>query len=117
MIKTFKHALRGIASAFQSERNMKIHVVMALMVLAQVYFFRIPRDEWVILVILIGLVISAEMMNTAIEKLADLIHPGIDERVRFIKDVAAGAVLVLSIAAAVIGIGILLPYWTTLLAQ
>lgn len=117
MLKPFAHAISGIWSALRSERNMKIHVVAMIVVLLLGWYLDIERSDWLILCILFGLVISAELMNTAVEKLCDLVQPEKDERVKFIKDVAAGSVFVASLIALITGVILFYPYFTTLFAQ
>ncbi|SHI72297.1 diacylglycerol kinase family protein [Parasporobacterium paucivorans] len=106
---SFKCAFRGILSAVKSERHMKVHVAAMLVVIAAGFFCRLRLWEWIVCILLFGMVISAELINTAIEKLADTVIPWQDERIKFVKDVSAGAVLTVSIAAALIGILIFLP--------
>ncbi len=109
LLKSFYHAGIGIYSAFLSERNMKIHVsVMLLVILAGIYF-QISFQEWMICIILFGVVISAEIMNTAVETTVDLAMPKLHPKAKLAKDLAAGAVLVLAIIAVVIGLMIFLP--------
>ncbi len=91
---------------------MKIHVfVMTLVVMAGIYF-HISLVEWMICIVLFGIVISAEIMNTAIETTIDLVMPDIHPKAKFAKDLAAGSVLVLAIISIVIGLMIFLPkFW------
>lgn len=110
MIKTFKHAIDGIVWAFKNERNLKIHLLAATLVCLTGAYLNINHNHWVILLICIGLVLSAELFNTAIEKTLDLLHPEISDKVKVIKDISAGAVLVLSVTAAVIGCLVLSQY-------
>lgn len=109
LLKSFYYAGEGIISAFLLERNMKIHVfIMTLVILAGIYF-HISLFEWMICIILFGIVISAEIMNTAVETTVDMVMPDIDPKAKFAKDLAAGAVLVLAIVAAIIGLMIFIP--------
>jgi diacylglycerol kinase len=109
LIKSFKCAFCGIRSSFENERNMTIHFgVMALVVMLGI-FLKIARTEWIILIILFGIVISAEMINTSLEALTDLVKPKFHPQAKLIKDIAAGAVLILAIAAAIIGFIIFAP--------
>ena len=112
LVRSFHYAGEGIISAFFLERNMKIHVfVMTLVVMAGIYF-HISLVEWMICIVLFGIVISAEIMNTAIETTIDLVMPDIHPKAKFAKDLAAGSVLVLAIISIVIGLMIFLPkFW------
>lgn len=107
---SYAHALRGIRFAFRSERNMIIHLLGAIGVLILNFSFAVRQTEWLITILLIGVVWGAEIFNTAIEKLADHVsleqHPLIGQA----KDLAAGAVLVICIASAVCGMIIYRPY-------
>ncbi len=89
---------------------MIIHLVAALAVMVLNYILEISRLEWLITVILIGVVIAAEIFNTAIEKLADRVTTEQDDLIGRVKDLSAGAVLVVCIAAAVGGVIIYWPY-------
>ena len=103
MIKTFKHAIDGLIWAFKNERNLKIHTVAAVFVFGLGLYLDIKTQYWIALFLCVGVVISAELINTAIEKTLDLLHPQISDKVKIIKDISAGAVLVLSIVAVVVG--------------
>ncbi|MFT5725094.1 MAG: diacylglycerol kinase [Bacteroidia bacterium] len=104
MLQTFKNAFSGLWWAIKSERNMKIHFVAIVVVCFSGFYFKIAQSEWAALVICIGLVISTELLNTAIEKMMDLMHPESSPKVKVIKDVAAGAVLFASISTVIVAI-------------
>ena len=105
----FKYAWNGIVHFFRSQLNARIHAVIALCVLVAGWFAKLSGTEWVIIVLCIGLVFTAEMFNTAIELLTDLVSPGYDKQAGLVKDIAAGAVLVSAIAAAIAGLWIFTP--------
>lgn len=109
ILKSFYHAGVGIYSAFLSERNMKIHVFIMFLVILFGFYFQISLAEWITCIILFGLVIAAEIMNTAIETTVDLAMPKTHPKAKLAKDLAAGAVLVLAFVAALIGLLIFLP--------
>lgn len=104
LLKGFKYAAKGFFYCLRNERNMRIHVVMALYVLVFSRFWALSAAEYAILVIVIALVIGAEMINTAIETLVNLAARGYDQLAKIAKDVAAGFVLVFSICAVAVGI-------------
>ncbi len=106
---SFNYAFKGIWQAVKEEANFRIHILAAAFVVLLGLFFHISTIEWLIVIITICCVMSAELFNSAIEKFVDLSHPEYDKRAGQIKDVAAGAVLVLAIAAATIGIIIFIP--------
>jgi len=108
-IHSFKNAFRGIRMVISSEKNMQIHLIVALLVVVAGLFFAISLTEWMLCLLCFGLVIGAEIMNTAIENLVDLASPQKHVLAGKAKDMAAGAVLVCSIFAAIVGLIIFLP--------
>lgn len=108
-IRSFGHAIRGIKMVFGSEINMKIHIVIAALVVFFGFFFCITLTEWLLCLICFGLVIGAEMFNTAIEHVVDLASPEFHHLAGKAKDIAAGAVLIAAIFAALVGLIIFLP--------
>lgn len=109
LINSFKYAFKGIISALLSERNMKIHVNIMALVIIFGLILNISVGEWFVCIICFAIVISAEMFNTALEQMVDIAMPEKDPRAKFVKDVAAGGVLVMAIASAVIGLIIFVP--------
>lgn len=109
LVNSFKYAIEGFISSFKTERNMKIHVLaMALVVILGIYL-KLSPIEWCIIVISIALVISAELFNTAIETLVDMVSPERNPNAKLVKDISAAAVLALAIGAAVVGTIIFIP--------
>lgn len=109
LINSFKFAFKGIGSSIKSERNMKIHFTMMILVVLAGIILNLSMWEWITCFILFGLVISLEMVNTAIEIVVDLVSPTFNDRAGRAKDIAAGAVLVNAIVAFIIGLLIFLP--------
>ncbi len=112
--KGFIYAFNGVKLSFQ-ERNMKVHAIAAIVVLIVACFFPLSSADWVELLFAIGLVLSAETFNTAIEQLVNLIRddchvPYANKKLGKAKDLSAGAVLIAATAAAVIGVRIFLPH-------
>jgi len=105
----FLDAWRGVRAVFRSERNFRIHTAIAVVVLMSGFLFRLSALEWVSVIFACGLVFAAEIMNTAVEYLADAVHPEMDPGIRRAKDAAAGAVLMASVAAAAVGAIVFLP--------
>ena len=108
--KSFACAARGIALLLRTQVNARIHLLATILTVAAGFAFRIARHEWALLAIAIGIVWIAEAANTALEFLADRITREHDDAIRHAKDVAAGAVLLATITAAVIGILVLGPH-------
>lgn len=116
--QSFKFAFSGIGYVLWSQRNAKIHLVVTLAVLALGVWLKITPSGWAVLVLTIGVVMAAEMLNTAVEALVDLVSPEYHPLAKIAKDAAAGAVLWLAIAAVVVGLLILgPPLWQTLIAR
>lgn len=109
-LASYRFAFRGIWLAIHLEKNMIINLVAALAVMVVNYMLEISRLEWLISMILIGVVCAAETFNTAIEKLADRVTTEHDPMIGQVKDLAAGAVLIVCIAAAACGVIIYWPY-------
>lgn len=110
ILKSFVYAFNGIFTSIKNERNIKIHIVIMILVIIFGIILKISKTEWLICIILFGLVISMELINSAIEKVVDLVTKEKNEQAKIIKDTAAGAVLVTAIAAAIIGFLIFVPY-------
>ena len=108
-IKSFNNASRGLTYLFKSQANARIELTIASVVILTGFLFRISPSEWTSVILSIALVIGFEGINTALEILADKIHPEFDSMVGKAKDVAAGAVLLASIFAAIVGITIFAP--------
>ena len=108
-IQSFGYAIRGIREVFGTETNMKIHIGITLLVIICGVVFSISLIEWIFCLLCIGLVIGAEMINTAIENVVDLASPEQHPLAGKAKDVAAGAVLICAIISVVIGLLIFVP--------
>ena len=109
-IRSFKYALRGILFMMSGEHNFYIHMAAALLVIVAGIWLQVSRVDWLWLVLAMGLVLSAETFNSAIEKLVDLKEPDQRPEAGKVKDMAAGAVLLAAITAAIIGVLIFWPY-------
>lgn len=103
-LKSFGCAIKGFFGAVCSEGHLRFHLVAAAYVLVFSSFYNFSAAQWAVLIILIALVIAAELVNTAIENTCDAVTTEQNEHIRRAKDMAAGAVLVLSIAAAAIAV-------------
>lgn len=109
-LNSFKYATSGIKTTFKDQPNLIIHVIIAINVVIAGWFFNVSRTEWLVLVLTVGVVLTVELTNTAIEEVVnsftDQVHPAAKKA----KDVAAGAVLIASVMAIIIGLVIFLPY-------
>ena len=103
LLRSFGHAIRGIRDTVATEPNARVHLVVAVVTIGLGGWLKLAPLEWCAVVACIGAVVAAECLNTAIEKLADALHPEAHPLVGKAKDAAAGAVLLVAIAAVVIG--------------
>ncbi|MCX6737533.1 MAG: diacylglycerol kinase family protein [Candidatus Parcubacteria bacterium] len=110
---SFKHAFRGIAIALK-ERSFKIMLVIAALVIAAGVLVGLTPTHWALILMLIGVVLGLEMFNTFIERVADFLEPSYSLKVRALKDIAAGVVLIFCILSAVSGVIIFSHYWQNL---
>jgi len=108
-LASFSNAFSGILLLFRSQANARIELGVTLAVIISGFVFSISITEWLVILLCIALVLSLEGINTAIEIFADKLHPGFDSEIGKVKDVAAGAVLIASLLAAIIGIVIFAP--------
>ena len=109
-IFSFRYAIEGVLTAF-SEQNMRVHLFSAIVVIVAGFLTGLSVLEWCVIVVVIGLVIAVEMLNTALERVVDLASPDIHPFAKQAKDLAAGAVLVIAIVSVIIGLLIFLPKW------
>jgi len=112
---SFKPAINGLVRMWKAGHNYRIHLTIAVMTILLGILFRISRVEWIGVVLCFGLVISTEIMNTAVEELVDFISPEHHAIAGRIKDLAAAAVLVSAGVAGIVGLIIFLPYLAKLL--
>ncbi len=108
-IKSVGFALRGAFLLIRTEASIKIQVFITLVMTAAGFYFEISNTEWIIQILTIAMILGIEGMNTAVEKLSDFVQPEFDKKIGFIKDISAGAVMLVSIAATIIGLIIYLP--------
>ena len=94
----------------RTEHSIMVQTTLAVILTIAGFYFDISRTDWMFQILAIGLVISIEGLNTAVEKIADFIHPDYHNKIGFIKDIAAGAVFFAAIAAMSIGLFIYLPH-------
>ncbi len=114
-IKSFEYAFAGLRVLLREEHNSWIHLAAAVCVGVAGIFFHISPMEWIAVVIVIGMVIASEIINSSLERTADFIKAERDDRKRDIKDLGAAAVLVSAITAAIVGMIVFLPKIITLI--
>ena len=108
-LNSFRNAFAGIRSLLVYEHNARIHLLAALLAVALGLALQITLWKWSVLAIVIFLVLIAEIFNSAIEKLADVVSPGFNEQIKKVKDYCAAAVLLASVLAVIAGLIIFLP--------
>lgn len=108
-IKSFAYAFAGLKVLFREEHNSRIHAVAAILAIAAGFLLRISALEWTAVVIVIGMVFAAEILNSSLERTADFVKAERDDRKRDIKDLGAAAVLVCAVTAAIVGCIIFIP--------
>ena len=106
---TFKNAMEGIVYTFNAEINLKLHLIATTIVLLACYILEANVMEVIVCLLLIGLVIAMELINTVVEVIVDMVEPRENPLAKIAKDTASGAVLVVSFIAAIIGLIIFIP--------
>ena len=109
LANSFKYAWQGIIQSYKGEQNLKIHTFIAILVIVFGFFLKISYEEWLICLVLIGLVLMSEFINTAVEYVVDLASPEVQPLAKAAKDTAAAGVLMMAIISAVIGLIIFVP--------
>ena len=104
------YAIKGVIQAFKTERNFRVQLVIGIVVIISGFYFQITNAEWIALLLTSGIVISLELVNTAIEGLVDLISRERHPIAGRVKDIAAGAVLFFAVIALITGILIFKKY-------
>jgi diacylglycerol kinase (ATP) len=108
-IKSFVPAFKGLFWLFKNEANAQVHLLATIVVISAGFYFKIDANDWLFLCFAIGLVITAEALNTAIEKLVDLLHPQKHQQAGLVKDLASAGVLIASMVAVVIAALVFVP--------
>ena len=114
LLASFGNAFAGIGHALRTQRNFKIHTVITMAVVLMGFWLKLSSNQWAILVVMAGVVLQAELVNTALEAVVDKVSPEFHPLAKIAKDCAAGAVLIVALAAVLVGLLILGPL---LLAQ
>ncbi|TWT09097.1 diacylglycerol kinase family protein [Planomicrobium sp. CPCC 101079] len=109
--RSFKYAAEGVRSALVKEQNVRFHFLSAIIVVIAAFFTGLSYIEWVVVIGLIGGMIALEMVNSALERVVDLVTGEFHPLAKQAKDIAAGAVLVFALASAIIGLLIFMPKW------
>ena len=108
-IRGVGYALKGMFLLLRTESSIQIQFCIAIIMMVAGFYFKISNTEWILQLLAIGMVMGIEALNTAIEKVSDYIQPEKDPKIGFIKDISAGAVMIVSIIASIIGLIIYVP--------
>lgn len=106
--KSFQNAFRGIFFMMKSERNFQLELLAFVINLFLIFFLKLSSIDTILILMVSFGVLTAEIFNTAVEKICDIIQPDFDKRIGFIKDISAGAVILMTILSIIVGI---LVYW------
>lgn len=108
-IKSVGYAFKGAILLLKTEASIQVQFSIGILVTIAGFYFNISNTEWILQVFAIGIIISIEGLNTAVEKIADFVHPEHHKKIGIIKDVSAGAVFISAITAIIIGCIIYIP--------
>lgn len=108
-VKSVGFAIKGVHKLITTEHSVIVQSSLAVLMIIAGFVFHISRMEWMMQILAFGLVLGMESLNTAVEKIADFVHPEFHEKIGFIKDIAAGAVMFTALAAIAIGLLIYVP--------
>jgi len=108
-LKSFKYAILGAYKLVTTEHSIMVQFSLGILVTIAGFYFNISKTDWLFQTMAIGLVLSIEGLNTAVEKIADFIHPNFHDKIGFIKDIAAGAVFFAALVAIAVGLIIYIP--------
>lgn len=109
-IRSFGYSIEGLKYAYKYEQSMLIHIIATIFVVCVNFFFQVTGIEWLITILAIGMVLSAELINTAIEAVVDLVTLEINPLAKIAKDCGSAATFVLACMAAAIGCVVYIPY-------
>ncbi|MBF6058500.1 diacylglycerol kinase [Thiomicrorhabdus heinhorstiae] len=104
-------ALNGIKHAFKNESSFRAQLLLAVIAIVYFYWLGVTMVWWTILIMIIALILAMELLNTSIEALADHLHPEVHPTIKIVKDLAAGAVLILSVAAVIFAVLTSINFW------
>jgi diacylglycerol kinase (ATP) len=108
-LKSISYAFKGAVKLVTTEHSVMVQFFIGIVLIAAGFYFNISHAEWMFQTLAIGLVLGVESLNTAVEKIADFIHPQYHEKIGFIKDIAAGGVFFAAMTAIAIGLIIYIP--------
>ncbi|MDD5464656.1 MAG: diacylglycerol kinase family protein [Candidatus Moranbacteria bacterium] len=108
--RSLRHAFRGLAYALQNEKNFQNELIVAVLVIIAMIYFEVIKGEAIVLLIVIMAVLIMELLNTAVERMVDILKPKIHPYAKLVKDLMAASVLLMSFLAIILGLIIFIPY-------
>ncbi len=111
LIKSFGYSFRGLFKIFREEQNLQIQSLVAIIILILAAYMGIKPVEWCLVIMSISLVVLAEIINSALERVADVLKPRIHVYIKEVKDIMAAAVMISSISAVAVGLFVFVPYF------
>jgi diacylglycerol kinase len=117
LFKSFNYAFRGLFKILREEQNLQVHSIVAIIIVAMGFAFKIKPWEWCAILIVIALVILMETVNSAMERMADVLKPRIHDYIKELKDITAAAVMIAAVLAVAVGAIIFTPYILALLSS
>ncbi|MBI5077240.1 diacylglycerol kinase family protein [Candidatus Falkowbacteria bacterium] len=111
LLQSFKCAFRGLGSVVKKEQNFRVHIIAALLAIFFGIYFEIKLWQWSLIILMVAAVFILELVNTAFERLADMLEPKIHDYVREIKDIMSAIVLIASLTSLIIALLVFLPYF------
>lgn len=113
LLKSFIYAVKGLRKVFREEQNLRLQTAFGMIAVFFAWFFRVSPLEWIAVVFAVGLVIIMEILNSAVERVSDVLKPRINSYVKEIKDIMAAAVMFASFIAVIVG---LIVFWPHIIA-
>jgi len=117
LLLSFKTAFEGLIFVFKSEPNFRLQILFATLALFLAYIFQLRTYEWIVVIILIGMVLVMEILNTALEQFTDLLKPRLHHYVKAIKDIMAASVFMTAIGAFIVGMIIFWPHFFAIINE
>lgn len=117
LIHSFKDALKGVIFVFRNEQNFRIQIFISILVILLANYFPLSKGELIVIVLLIFLVLILELLNSAVEKMADVLKPRLSFQIKIVKDIMAAIVFFAAIASVIIGGIVFWPHLVALFIQ
>ncbi len=110
LFKSFRYAVKGLITVFREEQNLLIQSIVGVLIIFLGLYVGLSQMEWAVIVMMIGLVLLVEIINSAVERVSDVLKPRINSYVKEIKDVMAAAVMLASVIAVIVGLIVFVPH-------